>query len=94
MIPGVLRRIYHRAFVERIIAIVNRLDTMTVELNRLRGEIEQLRMEVRDVRTNVGVVQEERRAFERQVETVIASRWDSTALARRLATLEDRIVER
>jgi hypothetical protein len=72
----VLRGIYRRAFLDRIQAITGRLDTLI-------GEVMALRSEVREV-------QARQEALERHVQTVIAGGWDTTALARRLAALEDR----
>ncbi len=91
MIRRVLRRIYRRAFVERIQAILQRIDAVTYEVTLLRGEIEALRGDLQNLGSVMQQLQTEQRALERQVETALASGWDSTALARRLATLEDRI---
>jgi uncharacterized coiled-coil DUF342 family protein len=94
----VLRGIYQRAFVERIQAIASRLDTLIGEFRTLRQESAQVRFEVqalaqeiRALADEVAQVRDRQTSLERHVETVIASGWDTTALARRLVTLEDRL---
>jgi len=79
-----LRSLYRRAFVERIQALATRMDMVTRELTALRAEVEALRSEV-------GAVRAAQDSLERQVETVIAGGWDTTAIARRLAAVEDRL---
>lgn len=74
-----LRRAYQRLFLERIQAIVGRLDTLIGELMALRSEVHEVR--------------ERQDALDRHVQTVIAGQWELTALANRLAALEDRLDE-
>jgi hypothetical protein len=97
----VLRGVYRRAFVERIQAISTRLDTLIGEIGGLRKDIAQvgfevqgLRSEINELATEVRGVTDRQESLERHVETVIAGGWDTTALARRLATIEDQIETR
>jgi len=101
----VLRGLYRRAFVDRIQALATRSDTLIGEVRGLRQEIAQLGFELSAMRaeldearsqvdglsTEVRSVGDRQESLERHVETVIAGGWDTTALARRLATIEDRM---
>jgi uncharacterized protein (UPF0335 family) len=98
MMDTVVRALYRRAFVERIQAITMRTDTLIGEVRGLRKEIAQLgfdidamRAEIRELSQEVHTLRGRQEELEREVETVIAGGWDTTALARRLATIEDRL---
>jgi capsule polysaccharide export protein KpsE/RkpR len=101
MMSAVVRDLYRRAFVERIQAVTTRTDTLIGEVGGLRKEIAQLGFkldetssQVQELSSEIRGVKARQEALERHVETVIAGGWDATALARRLATLEDRIESR
>ena len=76
--------IYRRLFQVYFDAVINRLNSTLGELSTLRAELERVRAEVVDCR-----VQNEE--LDRHLRTVVASHWDTTALTRRLAAIEDRV---
>jgi hypothetical protein len=69
--------VYQRLFGVQFQATINRLNSVLGELNDVRAELDEFRAR-----------QEE---LDSHVRTVLASHWDTTALTRRLATIEERI---
>jgi hypothetical protein len=76
--------VYRRLFQMYFEAVINRLNSTLGELADLRAEVEKMRVEIVESRA----LNEE---LDRHMRTVVASHWDTTALARRLAAIEDRI---
>jgi hypothetical protein len=76
--------IYQRLVRVYFVAIINRLNSTLGELTNARAELVLIRAEISETRAR----QDE---LDRHIRNVVATYWDTTALARRLATLEDRM---
>ena len=76
--------VYQRLFGRYFQAIISRLNSTLGQLNSVRMELDDARREIVECRAR----QEE---LERHMRTVTANHWDTTALTRRLAAIEDRI---
>jgi hypothetical protein len=78
--------IYNLLFRAHFQAIINRLNSVLGEIRDARAELCELRSELIALRSR----QDE---LDRHMRTVIAAYWDTTALSRRLAVIEDKLLQ-
>ena len=78
--------IYTRLFRRFFDATINRLNTTLGELATLRRELHN---HVHGINVRLDELNARVADLDQQVHTVIAARWDETAMARRMAALED-----
>src|SRR5439155_3426502 len=77
--------IYDRLFRRYFQAMLDRLDSTLGELHDLRSEMSTTRAEVAELRAL-------HTQLDQHTRTILASHWDTAALARRLVMLEDQLV--
>ncbi|HXB63807.1 MAG TPA: hypothetical protein VNV42_02915 [Solirubrobacteraceae bacterium] len=82
---AVWRPLQSRLVGRHFTAVISRLDSTLGELHNLKSALESVQCELAEF----SAAQD---TLSRQVGTVVADRWDLTAVARRLAVLEDRVL--